>query len=150
MKNFKIIALVCAISCMHSTSTENNIINLNGRWNEAKDKVVKTVSAYLVMVNGDKTIEAQQRRLQIHQKLEDNRIWQWWSHHPKSWITWVVTGSLPIKNVDNRIRDEEYVQHFLVYKSLLIGRALTDEEKISAVVEAMQLLNTYKSTRRIR
>jgi hypothetical protein len=82
--------------------------------------------------------------------LQDNKVWQSWAHHPKRLYKWIVTGKLVIKNIDTLVRDEEYVEYFLAYKALILGRALTDQEVIDARAEAMSLLDAYKTSRGIR
>lgn len=141
--------LICSSVCFSLSAGETKS-TLKDRVIQTKDGIVKKVSASLLLFKGDNSVEAQMKRLELYEKLEDNKVWQWWTHHPKREYAWKARGKLIIKNIDTLVRDEEYVQDFLTCKALILGRALTDQEVIDACAEAMSLLDAYKSSRGIR
>ncbi len=149
MKNCKLMILVCSSVCFSLSAGEAKS-TFKDRVVQTKDSLVKKVSASFLLFNGDESIEAQQKRLELYNTLQDNKVWQFWTHHPKRLYKWIMTGKLVIKNIDTLVRDEEYVEYFLAYKSLILGRALTEQEIDAARIEAMILLDAYKTSRGIR
>lgn len=141
--------LVCSSVCFSLAANETKS-TFKDRVVQTKDSLVKKVSASLLLFNGNESVEAQQKRLELYNTLQDNKFWQSWTHHPKRLYKWIITGKLVIKNIDTLVRDQEYVEYFLAYTSLKLGRALTEQEVVDACVEAMNLLDAYKTSRGIR
>jgi hypothetical protein len=114
-----------------------------------KDVMSKKMAAMLLFTKkkwkGD-SAEARHNRVQVYQWLQSK---DWWLAHPKRWMKWIATGELTVKDVDNRIRDEEYVAYYVIYKEICLARELTQEEKEQARNEAMELLAAYKASRHI-
>lgn len=141
--------LVCSSVCFSLAAGETKS-TLKDRVIQTKDGIVKKVSASLLLFKGDNSVEAQEKRLELYNTLQDNKVWQSWVHHPKRLYKWIITGKLVIKNIDTLVRDEEYVEYFLAYKALILGRALTEQEVDAARAEAKLLLDAYKTSRGIR
>jgi hypothetical protein len=141
--------LVCSSVCFSLAAGETKS-TLKDRVIQTKDGIVKKVSASLLLFKGDNSVEAQEKRLELYNSLQDNKVWQSWAHHPKRLYKWIITGKLVIKNIDTLVRDEEYVECFLAYKTLILGRALTEQEVDAARTEANLLLEAYKTSRGIR
>ncbi len=146
MKKLRIVALVCALGVMHCSVTAGDNQSIKDRFKDTKDKIVKKVSALFVLWSDD-SYESQKKRLDFYEWFKGK---DWWMHHPKKWMTWIATGSMPVKYPDNRITDEQYVKYYLVYKELCLGLPLTEQEKDDARVEAMELLTAYRSAKGIR
>lgn len=142
--------LVCSSVCL-SLSADEAKATLKDRVIQTKEGLVKRVSASLLLLKCDDSVEAQAKRLEFYNNtLQNNKVWQSWMHHPKRLYRWIITGKRVIKNIDILIRDEEYVQDFLAYKALTLGRALIEDEINAARAEAIQLLEAYKVSRGIR
>ena len=108
---------------------------------EMKDKAKEKIAAWLVYLPmGNESRDAQLKRLEVYKKFKER---DWWLGHPKRWITYIVTGRMPVKNPDSRIRDTEYVHYYLIYKELDKGASLTDDEIEAARAEAMDLLEEF-------
>ncbi len=132
----------------HVVQAKESIVN---RVIEHKESLVKRASAVLLLLQYNDSVEAQVKRLEFYNNtLQNNRLWQSWMHHPKRLYKWIITGKRIIKNIDTLVRDDEYVEDFLAYKALILGRALTEDEANAARVEAMQLLEEYKISRGMR
>ncbi len=146
MKKLRIVALVCALGAVHCSVTAGDNSSLKDRFKDTKDNIVKNVSALFVLWSDD-SYESQKKRLDLYQWLEGK---DWWMRHPKKWMTWIATGSMPVKYPDNRITDEQYVVYYLKYKELCMGLPLTEQEKDDARVEAIEFLTSYRSAKGIR
>lgn len=146
MKKLTIVALVCAMSFMphQAHAIEQNFIK--ERFDETKNALVKKMGAMFVLW-GDSSLDSQKKRLEIYQWFEKNVFWML---HPKKWMRWIATGSMPVKYPDNRVTDEQYVKDYLIYKELLTGLPLTEDGKNAARIEAMELLTVYRQAKGIR
>lgn len=145
MKKLRLTLLICILGgmqCLESAETKS----LKGRFNTVKENVVKKMSALFVLWSDD-TYEAQKKRLDVYDWFKQK---DWWMRHPKKWMKWIVTGSMPVKYPDNRVTDDEYVNYYQKYKELCLNRSLTDEEKDEFCAEAMALLNEYRHAKGIQ
>lgn len=153
---FQLAALTITPTSVKNTFVSMTPHNIKTQFNKTKetfahqkDVVSKKVAAMLLFMKkkwkGD-SVEARRNRAQAYQWLQGKN---WWLPHPKRWMKWIVTGERIVKEVDNRIRDEEYVSYYLIYKEICLERELTLDEQEQARKEAMELLSTYKASRHI-
>lgn len=149
MKKLPIIALVCALfSFMPDVSAlpANQTFSIQDRINETKNTLIKKISAIFILW-GDESYESQKKRLDLYRWFEERDLW---IRHPKKWMKWIVTGSMPVKHPDNRVTDEEYVQYYIAYKELVKEEALTEQEEDAVRIEAMELLNAYRAAKGVK
>lgn len=143
------ISLKNAISTMSPANIKAQFNKTKETFAQQKDVMSKKVAAMILFTKkkwkGD-SVEARRNRAEIYQWLQSKN---WWLSHPKRWMKWIVTGQRTIKYVDDRIRDEEYVDYYLIYKEICLERPLTQNEQEQARIEAMELLATYKAARNI-
>ncbi len=116
---------------------------------QQKDVMSKKVAAMLLFSKKKwkgESQEVRRNRAEIYQWLQSK---DWWLSHPKRWMKWIAKGELIVKDVDTRIRDEEYVSYYIIYKEICLERELTQEEQEQARSEAMEMLAAYKASRNI-
>lgn len=167
MNKLKIIALVSVISFTSYTATDFELLTspslpytakktagaaIKERLAHTKDTLIQRgkhvatqVSAFFMLWKGD-TVQAQQKRAEFYEWLQEKNIWLL---HPKKWIVWIITSRMPVKNPDGSIHDEVYAQHYITYKQLRTDHALTEQEKEQAMQEAMDLLQAYRKAKHL-
>ena len=146
MKYLKITALLLLTSFAYQTSSADTKLSFKERLTNIKDTAAQKMGAWFVFWGGQ-DYDAQKRRLNFYTWVEEK---DWWMRHPKKWVTWIVTGKMPVKNPDRRITNEQYVDYYLVYKELRSGFPLTDKEIDDARAEAMELLDEYRRVKGVR
>ncbi len=145
----KIALCMMAALCAGSLSAQRDAKPFKDRMIDFKDRAKEKIAAILVYLpvgEGDKSRDAQLKRLSMYKKLQEKN---WWRPHPKRWIPYIVNGKVKQIGVDKHVRDEDYVACYVVYKELEKGQSLTEEEIDAARIEAMDVLEEYRRVKGI-
>jgi hypothetical protein len=128
-------------------------VTLRDRLGDAKERVVRRVSSWLVFWGGT-TKEDQLKRLDYYLRLRNSttngKYLKKWQLYKKRWYVWIIDGSMPIKNPDGRISDQKFNEYVIKVEELIQGRPLTQDEKEFVCYQVREEIERYRREKHIR
>lgn len=128
-------------------------VTLRNRLSDAKERVVRRVSSWLVFWSGT-TREDQLKRLDYYLRLRNSttngKYLNKWQLYKKRWYVWIIDGRMPVKNPDGQISDQKFNEYVVKVEELIQNRELTQDEKEFICFQVQQELESYRRAKGIK